>query len=104
MSLAATGISFAWPGQGTLLDGVGLSVADGEFLALVGANGSGTSTLLRLLAGLLVPAAGTVELGGAKLAFPVWRCRVCGYLCAREEPPGICPICKAGKERFDRFM
>jgi len=33
----------------------------------------------------------------------VWRCRVCGYLCARNEPPGECPICKAGKERFEEF-
>ncbi|MEO0005676.1 MAG: rubredoxin-like domain-containing protein, partial [candidate division WOR-3 bacterium] len=40
----------------------------------------------------------------AKLAYPVWRCKVCGYLCARPEPPGKCPICKAGKERFERFM
>ncbi len=38
------------------------------------------------------------------LPYPVWRCRVCGYLCAREEPPGICPICKAEKDRFERFM
>jgi ferredoxin-thioredoxin reductase catalytic subunit len=35
---------------------------------------------------------------------PVWRCRVCGYLCAREQPPGICPVCKATKERFERFV
>ena len=35
---------------------------------------------------------------------PVWRCKVCGYLCAREQPPGICPICKATKERFERFV
>lgn len=34
---------------------------------------------------------------------PVWRCKVCGYLCARDQPPGICPICKATKERFERF-
>ncbi len=34
----------------------------------------------------------------------VWRCRVCGYLCARDEPPEVCPICKVGKERFERFM
>lgn len=40
----------------------------------------------------------------APLAYPVWRCRVCGYLCAREGPPEICPICKAKKERFERFM
>jgi ferredoxin-thioredoxin reductase catalytic chain len=38
------------------------------------------------------------------LSYPVWRCKVCGYLCAREEAPGICPICKAKKERFERFM
>jgi ferredoxin-thioredoxin reductase catalytic subunit len=37
-------------------------------------------------------------------ALPVWRCRVCGYLCAREEPPEVCPICKAKKERFERFL
>jgi ferredoxin-thioredoxin reductase catalytic subunit len=38
------------------------------------------------------------------LCYPVWRCKVCGYLCARENPPPICPICKAGKDRFERFM
>jgi ferredoxin-thioredoxin reductase catalytic subunit len=36
-------------------------------------------------------------------SLPVWRCRVCGYLCAREQPPGICPICKVTKDRFERF-
>ena len=35
---------------------------------------------------------------------PIWRCKVCGYLCAREEPPDICPICKVTKDRFERFM
>ncbi|HPL18028.1 MAG TPA: ferredoxin-thioredoxin reductase catalytic domain-containing protein [Spirochaetota bacterium] len=40
----------------------------------------------------------------AGLSLPVWRCKVCGYLCAREEPPGVCPICKADKDRFERFM
>jgi rubrerythrin len=38
------------------------------------------------------------------LSKPVWRCRVCGYLCGREEPPELCPICKAEKERFEFFM
>lgn len=37
-------------------------------------------------------------------AMPVWRCRVCGYLCAREQPPAVCPICKAKQDRFERFM
>jgi ferredoxin-thioredoxin reductase catalytic subunit len=38
------------------------------------------------------------------LSVPVWRCRVCGYLCARDSPPLTCPICKASKERFEQFM
>lgn len=38
------------------------------------------------------------------LSYPIWRCKVCGYLCAREAPPEICPICKATKERFERFL
>ncbi|HTY12625.1 MAG TPA: ferredoxin-thioredoxin reductase catalytic domain-containing protein [Candidatus Omnitrophota bacterium] len=42
--------------------------------------------------------------GTRKLPLPVWRCKVCGYLCAREEPPEICPVCKAKKDRFERFM
>ncbi|MCX6554866.1 MAG: ferredoxin:glutaredoxin reductase [Candidatus Aminicenantes bacterium] len=39
-----------------------------------------------------------------KLSQPVWRCKVCGYLCARGEPPDTCPICKAKKDRFERFL
>jgi ferredoxin-thioredoxin reductase catalytic chain len=39
-----------------------------------------------------------------ELEYPVWRCPVCGYLCAREYPPENCPICKADKDRFKRFM
>lgn len=38
------------------------------------------------------------------LSLPVWRCKVCGYLCAREQPPEVCPICKAKKDRFERFL
>jgi ferredoxin-thioredoxin reductase catalytic subunit len=38
------------------------------------------------------------------LPLPVWRCKVCGYLCAREGPPETCPICKAKKDRFERFI
>jgi len=38
------------------------------------------------------------------VALPVWRCKVCGYLCARDGPPEICPICKAKKDRFEKFI
>jgi ferredoxin-thioredoxin reductase catalytic subunit/rubredoxin len=40
----------------------------------------------------------------ANLPYPVWRCRVCGYLCARDEPPEVCPVCKAKKDRFEKFI
>ncbi len=39
----------------------------------------------------------------SRKTLPVWRCRVCGYLAARERPPEVCPICKAGRERFEEF-
>jgi ferredoxin-thioredoxin reductase catalytic subunit len=48
--------------------------------------------------------AGPAAPGSAELKYPVWRCRVCGYLCARDGPPEVCPICKARKERFERFL
>jgi len=38
------------------------------------------------------------------LSHPVWRCSVCGYLCANTNPPGVCPICKAKRERFEKFI
>ena len=40
----------------------------------------------------------------SQLSYPVWRCKVCGYLCARDKPPALCPICKAQAERFERFL
>jgi len=38
------------------------------------------------------------------LPYPVWRCKVCGYLCARDKPPEVCPVCKAKQDRFERFI
>ena len=40
----------------------------------------------------------------AALKFPVYRCSVCGYLCANNNPPRVCPICKATAQRFAKFM
>ncbi|MBN1178224.1 MAG: ferredoxin:glutaredoxin reductase [Anaerolineae bacterium] len=41
--------------------------------------------------------------GFTRSGIPVWRCKVCGYLCARPRPPHKCPICKADQDRFERF-
>jgi ferredoxin-thioredoxin reductase catalytic chain len=40
----------------------------------------------------------------SKKEVTVWRCTVCGYLCARDMPPPVCPICKAKAERFEEFV
>lgn len=50
-----------------LLQGLDLSVDEGEIFALVGANGSGKSTLISVLSSILSPYRGWVKLGGTKL-------------------------------------
>lgn len=51
--------------------------------------------------GALSPFSGAPAESG--LTFPVYRCNVCGYLCARNTPPDKCPICGADQKRFDLF-
>ena len=46
---------------------------------------------------------GAVAVSSGRFAYPVHRCKVCGYLCAREKPPEKCPICMAGRDRFESF-
>jgi putative ABC transport system ATP-binding protein len=50
------------------VDGVSLSVAEGEFVALYGPSGSGKSTLLMLIAALLRPDAGSVVVDGRDIS------------------------------------
>ncbi len=54
--------------QVPVLDEVEFAVPAGRRLSVVGASGCGKSTLLHLLAGLLAPAAGVVEVGGRRVA------------------------------------
>ena len=59
-------LTVAYRGRAALSD-ADLEVAQGERIALVGPNGAGKSTLLRAVAGLVEPAAGTIELAGTPL-------------------------------------
>ncbi|WP_434091499.1 ABC transporter ATP-binding protein [Streptomyces anulatus] len=59
----AEGLAFGYPGR-MVLRGVDLSVRAGELVALIGLNGCGKSTFLKLAAGLLTPSGGRVLLDG----------------------------------------
>lgn len=52
----------------TALDGINLTVREGEMLAVIGSNGSGKSTLLMALAGLIKPDSGHVSFNGTVLS------------------------------------
>ncbi|MGA4635058.1 ABC transporter ATP-binding protein [Pseudomonas solani] len=60
------GLRFAY-GDEPVLDGLDLSIAPGEKVAIVGASGGGKSTLVQLLLGLYTAQAGTIRFGGASL-------------------------------------
>ncbi len=68
------------------LDGVNLSVKDGEFAAIVGTSGSGKSTLLHMLGGLDRPTGGSVEVEGKSIfslkddALTIFRRRKIGFI------------------------
>jgi NitT/TauT family transport system ATP-binding protein len=57
-------------GEFTVLNGVDVTVASGEVVALLGRSGSGKSTLLRIMAGLIPPSSGRVENSGRPLTGP----------------------------------
>ncbi len=68
------------------LDGVDLSVEDGEFVAIVGTSGSGKSTLLHMLGGLDRPTSGSVTVDGQEIfslkdeALTIFRRRKIGFV------------------------
>ncbi|MFE1287370.1 ABC transporter ATP-binding protein [Streptomyces sp. NPDC058751] len=64
--LRVSGLCYQVEGR-TLLDGVELSVAPGESVAVTGPSGSGKSTLLMCVLGLIKPQEGTITAGGREL-------------------------------------
>jgi NitT/TauT family transport system ATP-binding protein len=59
--IQVSGVGKRYTGGTLALDGINLTVAEGEFLSLLGPSGCGKSTLLRLIAGLGAPSEGSIE-------------------------------------------
>lgn len=70
----------------TVLQGLDMDIAPGEFLALMGPSGSGKTTLLNLLAGLDVPTEGSIRVAGDEITrlkpkqLAAWRARHVGFV------------------------
>jgi NitT/TauT family transport system ATP-binding protein len=70
-AIEGQGVAFTYPsGRAAAVEDISFEVAPGEFVVLIGANGSGKSTILRLLAGLLRPAVGSIAIGGRAIGGP----------------------------------
>ena len=74
------GLRVSYPGRSEpALDGVSLTVGEGEVLALVGPSGCGKSTLLSVLLGLVKPEHGSIRVGDVdlmELDLDAWRARL----------------------------
>jgi len=61
-------VCFHYPGAGRIIDDLSFTIGSGEFVGLLGANGSGKSTILKLAAGMLRPDKGSIRLWDRPLA------------------------------------
>ena len=79
MQLSGRGVICVRGGR-EVFAGLDFEAASGEAMAVVGRNGSGKTSLLRLIAGLLIPAGGTIALDGgdAELTLPE-QCHYLGH-------------------------
>jgi zinc transport system ATP-binding protein len=79
--IALRDVSFAY-GADPVLSHINLEVHRGEYLGVIGPNGGGKTTLLRLMLGLLEPASGSIELFGRTIgSFKDWP--AVGYVSQR---------------------
>jgi putative ABC transport system ATP-binding protein len=69
MTVVLTGTDLRYAvGDRTILDGISVQASSGRVLAVRGPSGSGKSSLLTMLGGLIAPSGGTVTLDGARVA------------------------------------
>ncbi|MGK5095432.1 metal ABC transporter ATP-binding protein [Deltaproteobacteria bacterium TL4] len=98
-------LNFAYSKGITVLEKVNLVVEQGDFLVILGPNGGGKTTLLKLILGLLKPITGTIELFGKKSAKEVQRI---GYVPQQtsintEFPVSVLDVVLMGAEKTGNF-
>ena len=84
-------LDFSYGNQPVLRD-ICLSVERGTTLGLIGPNGGGKTTLIRLLLGLLKPSRGSIRVGGLGAGEAVRRGNVIGYLPQNPQAPTALPL------------
>lgn len=86
-------VSFRYPNGVEALRNASFTVDAGESVSIVGPNGGGKSTLLKLALGLLEPSSGSVALCGQS---PTTGCRLAGYIPQHTQVDARFPITVAG--------
>ncbi|MBF7013746.1 ABC transporter ATP-binding protein [Novosphingobium sp. HR1a] len=71
--LVATHVSFRYRTDQPVIEDVSLRIDTGSFAVIVGCNGSGKSTLAQILAGVLAPSSGKIEIAETNVAAIPWR-------------------------------
>lgn len=74
-------VSHSFGGRFTVLDGINISVGTGTFVSLIGRSGCGKSTLFNMIAGLLRPTEGGIELDGTEIS---GRAGLVGYMLQKD--------------------
>ncbi|MBR5602331.1 MAG: ABC transporter ATP-binding protein [Clostridia bacterium] len=84
-----------------VFDGLDLDLADGKITAVMAPSGKGKSTLLRLIAGLLEPSSGSIDLGGRTVGMMFQEPRLFGQLTVLQN---VMLVIKQKKDKRQRAM
>jgi len=88
--IALENVCFSYPGAAPVLEDANLAIAEHDFVCMVGPNGGGKTTLLKLLVGQLRPDSGTVRVFGQR---PEDARHAVGYMAQRENLDPLFPVC-----------
>lgn len=104
--ISLNNINFNYDEDIPILKDISLKIYPGKILGIVGPNGGGKSTLLKIIAGLFTDYKGTIELNGQTVNGPLHQFLNVAYVPQRDESPCILPlsvldIIKLGNQKID---